>query len=142
MPDLFREEALAALERGDQDGDVVRISPSWTRWLFWLVVAIGVASLAFGALGKIREHVDGNAIILPDGDVVAYFSGDARRRVRPGMTLRLLDDGTVTPIVDVHEEQALVVARTVAPAGSRGGAVTVVVSERTLLQALSSPGAP
>jgi hypothetical protein len=135
VPDLFREEALAALERGDQDGDVVRISPRWTAWLYWLLLAVAAAALAFGFLGTVREHVDGNAFVADD-QVVAYFAGDDRRRVEPGMTLRLLDDGVELRITSVTEEGALIVAHAPAPAGAHGGPVDVTLRERPILSAL------
>jgi hypothetical protein len=137
MPDprLFREEALAALERGDQDGDVVRISPRWTAWLYWLLLAVAAAALLFGFLATVREHVEGNAFVVGD-EVVAYFGGNDRRRVEPGMTLRLLDDGVEVRVASVSEEGALIVARAPAPAGVHGGSVDVTLRERPILAAL------
>ena len=50
---LFREEALrhAAAVRGGGDGDVIRLSPAWTRWAYWLLVAAFTAGALFIVFG-------------------------------------------------------------------------------------------
>ena len=39
--DLFRDAALRAHYSGrGSHGDLLRISPGWTNWIYWLLVAV------------------------------------------------------------------------------------------------------
>lgn len=45
MSDLFRQEALEH-HAGKRAGDVLRVAPRWTSWLFWLLLLSVAAGLA------------------------------------------------------------------------------------------------
>jgi hypothetical protein len=92
--DLFRQEALQTHARGEhRQGELLRISPSWTRWTFWLL--LGFASLAaiYLSLGSISEYAEGPAVVQVEGGkdlfAIALLPGSYRPQLRPGMPLRL-----------------------------------------------------
>ena len=101
MHDLFRAEALEAyLSRGKQ-GDVVRVSPSWVRWIYWPLLALLIASGIFLVVGRIDQFSSGAAVIRTSGrsEVSAGISGtvvavevSAGQRVRRDQILARLDD--------------------------------------------------
>lgn len=91
---LFREEALLAAAATRIEGDVLRLSPAWTRWTYWLLVAAFAVSLAYGCFGVIHEHAGGPAVVLTAGprercSAVAMLPGHLRPQIRPGMPLRV-----------------------------------------------------
>lgn len=85
--DIFRREALEHHARPPKEGEVLRLSPSWTRWTFWLLAAACVIALAYGIAGNISEYATGPAIVRIDGktDVTAQVPGVvASVDVQPG----------------------------------------------------------
>ncbi len=92
--DLFRQEALQTHVRGEhRQGELLRISPSWTRWTFWLL--LGFASLAaiYLFIGTISEYAEGPAVVQVEGGkdlfAIALLPESYRSQLRPGMSLRL-----------------------------------------------------
>ncbi|EYF03086.1 HlyD family efflux transporter periplasmic adaptor subunit [Chondromyces apiculatus] len=86
---LFREEAVkhAAAMRGGGDGDILRLSPAWTRWAYWvLVAAFGLGTL-FMMTGTVHEYAAGPAVIWVAGrtSLTATASGTVETvEVQPG----------------------------------------------------------
>jgi membrane fusion protein (multidrug efflux system) len=64
---IFRDEALRHHEGTQQDGDVLRISPAWTRWTYWTLLALLLAGLAYSLLGTLPEYATGPALVMVDG---------------------------------------------------------------------------
>lgn len=64
---IFREEALRHHEGAQEDGDVLRISPMWTRWTYWVLLALLVAALAYSLLGTLPEYASGPAVVKVEG---------------------------------------------------------------------------
>ncbi len=65
---LFRPEALAASQSEQQgEGDPLRISPDWLRWVYPLVLAVVAAGLLYGLLGTVREYASGPAVVRMGG---------------------------------------------------------------------------
>jgi biotin carboxyl carrier protein len=62
-PAIFRAEALDELLQGQIRGDVLRLSPDWIRWAYWILVAAVIATVVFAAIGRIREYAPGPAVI-------------------------------------------------------------------------------
>jgi membrane fusion protein (multidrug efflux system) len=62
--ELFRDAALRAHygSRGSQ-GDLLRISPGWTTWVYWLLVAIFLTGLCYLVFGRVNEYAAGAAIV-------------------------------------------------------------------------------
>jgi pyruvate/2-oxoglutarate dehydrogenase complex dihydrolipoamide acyltransferase (E2) component len=100
--DLFRLEAVHHHVREHQrPGDVLRISPAWTRWTFWVLVGLLVAGLIFCAVARIPEYAEGPAVIWVEDrlEVPARTAGTVQSvevnlgaRVQPGdLLMRLYD---------------------------------------------------
>ncbi len=92
---IFRREAVKHQEVGTQDGGaVLRLSPAWTYWAFWLLLAVVVFSGAFGLLGRVSEYATGPALVqLGDAeapvDIIATLPGSFRPLLARGATMRL-----------------------------------------------------
>ncbi len=93
---LFRREALERYQALDEANDPLRISPSWTRWTYWSLLAALVAALLFSALGEVKEYASGIAVVWMGtrDDITAEAPGTVGavevtpgQRVRPGQVL-------------------------------------------------------
>jgi len=93
---IFREEALRHHEGSQQDGDVLRISPSWTRWTYWSLLALLVAALGYSLLGTLPEYATGPAVVKVEGQshltvdtpgIVSSVEVRPGQRVEPGTPL-------------------------------------------------------
>lgn len=65
----------------------MHLSRGWTRWSYWLLVAVFVAALAYGAVGRLHEYASGPAVVWVAGrvHVTAPTSGTVHELdVRPG----------------------------------------------------------
>jgi multidrug resistance efflux pump len=85
--DIFRREALEHHSRPAKEGEVLRLSPRWTQWTFWMLTGACVAAVTYGIVGNISEYATGPAIVRIDGktDVTAEVPGVvASVDVQPG----------------------------------------------------------
>lgn len=85
--DIFRREALEHHVRPRREGDLLRLTPGWTRATFWLLVAVVVGGLAYALLGRVNEYASGPAVVRVEGkvDVTAQIQGVvAKVDVAPG----------------------------------------------------------
>jgi multidrug efflux pump subunit AcrA (membrane-fusion protein) len=102
---LFREEALRHAAAGHGAGDVLRLSPSWTRWTYWLLIAAFVAAVIFGIFGTVSEYGSGPAVVWVSGriDATAKVSGTVSSiEVRPGQHVEAGDI-----LVRLHAEREI-----------------------------------
>ena len=85
---IFREEALDHYaHRRAVEGDVLRISPRWIGWTYWLLLLIAAAGLVFAVFGRVTETALGPAIVKVEGQtlITATTPGTVTRiAVRPG----------------------------------------------------------
>ncbi len=92
---VFREEALAHHQAGLRDqGDLLRISPSWTRWVYWVLLAVLVVAFAYSLIGRINEYASGPAVIRAAGqaELTAPISGTVTSvEVEAGQAVRAGD---------------------------------------------------
>lgn len=74
---LFREEALQHATRGRTEGDLLRISPAWTQWTYWLLVGVFFIGVAYGFFGSIYEYASGSAVVWVTGrhNITATIAG-------------------------------------------------------------------
>ena len=74
---LFRPEAMEAYVARSTQGDVVRVSPSWVLWSYWVIVGVVVATLVYVSLGTVKEYSSGPALVRSTGriDVTAPIAG-------------------------------------------------------------------
>jgi hypothetical protein len=87
---LFRQEALE-FHTGQQRPDgVLRVDPRWTRWAYWLVLALLVAGMIVTATAHTSETTSGPALIdVQEGSFVALVPGAASPELQPGQTVHL-----------------------------------------------------
>ena len=97
-PSLFRPEALE-FHTGQQRPDgVLRVDPRWTRWAYWLVLALLVAGVIVTATAHTSETTSGPALIDVQGRTfVALVPGAASPDLQPGQTVRLDMQGLEGP---------------------------------------------
>jgi membrane fusion protein (multidrug efflux system) len=93
---IFREEALRHHEGSKDEGDVLRISPAWTRWTYWLLLALLAAGLLYSVLGRLPEYASGPAVVEVEGrsdlsvdtpGLVASVEVEPGQRVEAGQPL-------------------------------------------------------
>ncbi len=94
-PSLFREEAIEFHVRPPQPGGIPRIDPPWTRWLYWIVLALVVAGAAVAATVRTSETTSGPALIsVPERTFVVLVPDAAARDLHGGQLVRLQVDGS------------------------------------------------
>ena len=98
---LFRTEPLRNQAGLGHRGDVVRVSPGWIRWAYWLLVALTLASLVYLVVGEVDQYSTGPAIVRVHErtELAAQSSGpllavhvSAGQHVPTGTPLASLDD--------------------------------------------------
>jgi multidrug efflux pump subunit AcrA (membrane-fusion protein) len=103
-PDLFRREALETLVQGRQrQGEPLRISPAWTRWTYWVLIAFFVIAGPFLLVARIGEYAEGPAVVKIEGrtEITATTGGTVTSvDVQPGETV-----GTGQPLVRLYDRQ-------------------------------------
>jgi hypothetical protein len=93
-PSLFRQEALEFRTSGPGQGSVLRIEPQWTRWLYWIVLALVVAGVVVTATVRTSETTSGPALInVQQRTFVALVPDAASPDLRHGQLVRLQVDG-------------------------------------------------
>ena len=83
----FRQEALDHHAREQGGGPLLRLSPGWSRWSYWLLLGTVLAAAVYGFVGRLHDYASGPAVIRVDGrvDVTARVAGTvARVAVQPG----------------------------------------------------------
>jgi hypothetical protein len=105
---IFRREALEHYLASRGEGEVLRISPSWTRWAYYALVAMVSAGLLIAVLARIDEHATGPAVIEmvgatdagePKFEVVVMLPGQHLPRLEPGARILLeLTGYSQTPV--------------------------------------------
>jgi hypothetical protein len=92
-PSLFRQEALE-FRASQPQGGVLRIDPPWTRWTYWIVLALVVAGVVVTAIARTSETTSGSALInVQERTFVALAPDAAAPNLRPGQLVRLQVNG-------------------------------------------------
>jgi hypothetical protein len=87
---LFRPEAIE-FHTGQQPSDgVLRVDSPWTRWTYWLVLALLLAGVMVMVTAHTSETTSGPALIdMQERTFVALVPGAASPDLQPGQTVRL-----------------------------------------------------
>jgi hypothetical protein len=94
-PPLFRREALE-FQASQPQGGVLRIDPPWTRWAYWIVLALVVAGVVVTCTARTSETTSGPALVdLEERSFVALVPNAASPDLRPGQLVRLQVEGLV-----------------------------------------------
>jgi membrane fusion protein (multidrug efflux system) len=74
---IFRREAIDAQVSHRKQGDVIRISPSWIGWSYWMLVAVLVVGIVYLSVGTIDQYSAGQAVVRMTGrtEVTAKVAG-------------------------------------------------------------------
>ncbi len=93
-PSLFRQEALEFQASRPGQGGVLRIDPAWTRWLYWIVLALLVAGVAVTTTARTSETTSGPALISVQERTFAALVPDAASPdLHRGQLVRLQVEG-------------------------------------------------
>jgi hypothetical protein len=100
---LFRQEAIE-FHAGQQRPDgVLRVDSPWTRWTYWLVLALLLAGVIVTATAHTSETTSGPALIdVQERTFVALVPGAASPDLQPGQTVRLDVQGLEGPPLAAH----------------------------------------
>jgi multidrug efflux pump subunit AcrA (membrane-fusion protein) len=88
---LFRREALQARDEGARPGAPLGLVPTWIGAAYWLLAAVVVLGLGYGALARVGEYAHGPAVVRVDGrlDLTTAAGGVVLAvDVRPGQVVR------------------------------------------------------
>jgi multidrug efflux pump subunit AcrA (membrane-fusion protein) len=103
---IFRREALVALDDRGGRGELLHLSPSWTRWAYVLLVLVIAGTVSFSFFATVGEWAIGPAVVRVDGrtDLTATASGTvAAVEVQPGQHVQ---SGQVLVRFYMAQEQA------------------------------------
>lgn len=112
--EIFRREALEAYAVRGRHGDVIRISPRWVDWAYWLIVAVVAAALAYTALAQIARYSSGPAVVRVAnrsevtahlGATVAAVAVASGQRVEAGQLLARFHDAEQRAAVELLEQE-------------------------------------
>ncbi|MBV8756050.1 MAG: HlyD family efflux transporter periplasmic adaptor subunit [Deltaproteobacteria bacterium] len=105
---VFRRAAIQAASAPTW-GDVVRVSPSWITWAYWVLVAVLVAAGVFTFVGRVSTYSAGPAIVRStartpiaarNGGIVVALDVSPGDRVAAGAPIARLDDSEQRAAVD------------------------------------------
>ena len=102
---LFRREAFDAYVTWQEHGDVLRVSPRWLGWTFWLLVAVFAAAVVYMVVGTVNEYSTGLAVVRINGrtEIAATVAGTISEiLVVPGQRVR---EGEI--LVHLHDTAAV-----------------------------------
>ena len=89
-PSLFRQEALEFHAGRPLEDPVLRIDPVWTRWSYWMVLALVVAGVVISATVRTSETTSGPALInVQERTFVAVIPVAASPNLQRGQLVRL-----------------------------------------------------
>lgn len=125
---FYRDAAWQAHNSGrEQLGDLLRIPPRWTIWIYWLLLTVCTAGAAFLCFFRVNEYAAGPAIIRTEdrSEIRSTGAGTiAEIAVRPGeqvaaggLLLRLHDEQEATELRRLHREYELQLARSLQSPG-------------------------
>jgi multidrug resistance efflux pump len=144
---IFREEALRHHEGTQQEGDLLRISPKWTRWTYWVLLALLVAAALYSVLGTIPEYASGPAMVKVEGrsdlttevpGIVASVDVKPGQRVEAGQPLvSFLSQEETATLERIQREFELQLVRVLQDPADESArqALTSLRAERELAQA-------
>jgi hypothetical protein len=97
---LFRQEALEFHAGQPRPGGVLRVDPPWTRWSYWIVLALIVAGVIVTATAQTSETTSGPALVdVGERTFVALVPDAAAPDLQPGQLVRLDVPGLEGPPV-------------------------------------------
>jgi hypothetical protein len=97
-PSLFRREALDFKAGQLGPGDILRIDPPWSRWSYWIVLALVVAGVVVAITVRTSNTTSGPTLInVREGTFAALLPEAASPDVHRGQVVRLKLPGATPP---------------------------------------------
>jgi multidrug efflux pump subunit AcrA (membrane-fusion protein) len=102
-PEIFRAEAVEAVEQGARAGAPLRLTPRWIDATYWLLLATVGAGLLYAWVARAGEYAHGPAVVRVDGrldlttaagGVVMAVDAAAGDRVTAGQVLVRFQTGS------------------------------------------------
>ncbi|AKQ65939.1 hypothetical protein A176_002851 [Myxococcus hansupus] len=105
-PSIFRKEAIDHYQRAVRvEGELLELSPEWTRWGYVMLVALVVLALFYSIVGTLFEYASGPALVRVEGrtDLTAPSAGVVSAvLVHPGQRV---EEGQALVTFDANEER-------------------------------------
>jgi membrane fusion protein (multidrug efflux system) len=102
--ELFRQEALLAHRERRDLGDPIRVSPSWTKAMYGMLVALLVLGLCAAATFEITQYSTGPAVVRQHGrSDVAVAAGGAIASIDVGAGDNVRKDQILVRLGDLTE---------------------------------------
>lgn len=117
--DLFREEAVQDYLQARTRGQLLRISPAWSSWIFWVIAATALGGFLFVSTARMDHWVRGSAVVVARGgarEVAVFLPASSRPLLAPGQELLVRLGGAESPLA---LRVAAVDAEIVGAAGAR-----------------------
>jgi biotin carboxyl carrier protein len=92
---MFRVQAVKHAETGRGEGELIRLSPTWTRWSYWILVAAFAIGILYTTFGTLYEYASGPAVVWVTGriNITATVAGTVSSvDVEPGQRV---DEGAL-----------------------------------------------
>lgn len=98
---LYRQEVVAAREDRQSNGEVIRVTPLWSRWMYWVLLGLLLGGILFIAVGEISQYSTGPSVIRQGGrtEITAMGPGAIKEievaagaKVEQGQILARLSD--------------------------------------------------
>lgn len=156
---LFRAESMRAQAAAGQRGDIIRVSPGWVGWAYWLLVALAAASVVYLCVGEVDQFSSGPAIVRLHArtELAAQSRGPllaidaaAGQHVEAGAVLARLDDTALrAELARVRRDFEAQLRRRMQDPGDVAAAQTLIslrgeeraVQDRLLQQQIRAPRA-
>jgi multidrug resistance efflux pump len=144
---IFREEALRHHEGTRDEGDVLRISPRWTRWTYQVLLALLLSVALYSVIGTLPEYASGPAVVKVEGrsaltpqapGIVASVDVKPGQRVEAGQPLvTFLSQEETASLERIQREFELQLVRVLQDPADESArqALTSLRAERELAQA-------
>ncbi|MFL5357709.1 efflux RND transporter periplasmic adaptor subunit [Archangium sp.] len=105
---LYRQEALDHYTSVREEGDILHIAPTWTQWMYWLLLGVMGTGVLYCVVGTVDEYASGPAVVQMDGklDLTSHEAGLVSKvTVRHGQRVRAGQE--LVTLVSVDEAATL-----------------------------------
>lgn len=120
--EIFRKQALEAHAAGMKEtGSLLRLSPAWVGWVYWLLVTVFLTGVGYISVGRINEYATGPAIVRVNNrtDLTALSAGIVKSiQVQPGqkveahqVLVRFYDDQEAAALEQVQKTYQVQLAK-------------------------------
>ncbi|HEX8538236.1 MAG TPA: HlyD family efflux transporter periplasmic adaptor subunit [Cystobacter sp.] len=147
LENIYRQQAIQEHANTRVDSELLRLSPEWSRWTYWVLLMVVTVGLLFCVLGTVNEYATGPAVVRVEGksevtmDVAGLVTSvevEPGQRVAAGQVLvRLQAQEERTALERIEREFELQLARVLRDPGDQAArqVLTTLRAEREQAQA-------